>query len=68
VTDSLDDLLDGPDEHDLVERPGATGIARVDAVIDAVAGAADQPPVEQVAVFEQVHAELRRTLDEPGTA
>lgn len=61
--DPYDEVDDSP-----VERPEATGIARVDAVLDAVAASADLPPAEQVAVYEQAHAELRRTLDDPGPA
>lgn len=59
----IDDLDDAP-----AERPDATGIDRVDAVIDAVAVVGDRPLPEQVAVFEQAHAELRRTLDDPRPA
>lgn len=57
----IDELDDPP-----VERPDATGIDRVDAVIDAVAGVASSSLAEQVTVFEQAQAELRRTLDDPG--
>ena len=49
-------------EH-LAERPDPTGIPRVDAVVDAVAGLADQPVAEHVAVFEHAHTELRAALD-----
>ena len=41
---------------------------RVDAVIDAVATLGERPLAEHVAVFEQAHAELRRTLDDPRPA
>ncbi len=61
------DLYDEVDDR-AVERPEPTGIERVDAVLDAVASAADVPVTEQVAVFEQAHAELRRTLDDPRPA
>ncbi len=37
----------------------------MDAVLDAVAAVGDRPVEEQVAVFEQAHAELRSTLDDP---
>ncbi len=47
----------------LDERPEPTGLARVDAVLDAVAGLGDQPVAEHVAVFEQAHTELRAALD-----
>ena len=33
--------------------------------VDAVAGLADRPVDEHVAVFESAHDELRRTLDAP---
>ncbi|WP_139983585.1 hypothetical protein [Nocardioides litoris] len=65
----MSDLPDPLDEPDLpAERPEPTGVPRVDAVLDAVAAAADAPPAEQVVVLEQAHAELRRALDDPGTA
>ncbi|MDO9455020.1 hypothetical protein [Nocardioides sp.] len=60
MIDELDDLP--------AERPDATGIDRVDAVIDAVASVGDRPLAEQVTVFEQAHGELRRSLDAPGPA
>jgi hypothetical protein len=47
----------------LGERPEPTGIERVDAVLDAVAGLGDQPVADHVAVFEQAHTELRAALD-----
>ncbi|WP_170286234.1 hypothetical protein [Nocardioides rubriscoriae] len=50
------------------ERPDTTGIDGVDAVIDAVAMLGGLPLADQVAVFEQAHAELRRTLDDPRPA
>lgn len=58
--------LDDPAEH--AERPQATDVERVDAVLDGVAGASGLALAEQVAVFEQAHAELRRALDDPGAA
>lgn len=68
MTEGIDapelDQLDEPP----VERPDATGIERVDAVLDAVASSASAEPAEQVVVFEQAHAELRRALDDPGPA
>lgn len=51
-----------------VERPDATGVARVDAVLAAAASVGDLPLAEQVSVFETASAELRRTLDDPGPA
>jgi hypothetical protein len=50
---------DGPEER------VRTGVARVDAVIDRVAGLGDRPVDEHVSVFESAHEELRRTLDAP---
>lgn len=47
------------------EEPLRTGVERVDAVIDRVAGVVDRPIDEHVAVFESAHDELRRTLDAP---
>jgi hypothetical protein len=64
----LDELRDLDDPADRAERPEATGVERVDAVLDGVAGASGLALAEQVAVFEQAHAELRRALDDPGAA
>lgn len=47
------------------EEPIRTGVARVDAVVDSVSGLAERPVDEHVAVFEEAHDELRRTLDSP---
>lgn len=41
-----------------------TGIAAVDAVLDAVAGSAGAPPAQQAAVFAEAHERLRRALDD----
>jgi hypothetical protein len=60
MTEQLDDLDDLA-----LARPEPTGVPRVDAVLDAVAAVGDRPVDEQVAVFEQAHAELRSTLDDP---
>lgn len=49
-----------------VERPDATGVARVDTVIDALADLDPDALDQQVAVFEQAQTELRRALDDPG--
>ena len=64
----LDELADPAHAVDHAERPGATGVERVDAVLDGVAGASGLAPAEQVAVFEHAHTELRRALDDPGAA
>jgi hypothetical protein len=53
----------GADGH---EERVRTGVARVDAVIDRVAGLADRPVDEHVSVYEWAHEELRRTLDAPA--
>ena len=71
MTGSLEPMSDGTDWLDdevVVERPDRTGVDRVDAVLDAVSTVGDRPLAEQVAVFETAHAELRRTLDDPGPA
>lgn len=55
-----------------VAAPGApeptdtvvTGVASVDAVIDAVAAVDDQPLAEHAAVFTTAHETLRRALDD----
>ncbi len=48
-----------------VPAPTPTGIDSVDLVLDLVAGLDGRPLEEHATVFESVHAELRRTLDEP---
>ncbi len=60
------DVWEDPDV--ILERPGATGITRVDAAIDAVAGVGSGSLEEQVHVYEQVHVELRGVLDDPDAA
>lgn len=42
-----------------------TGITTLDGALQDVATLADRPVTEHVAVFEAVHAELRRPLDDP---
>lgn len=49
-----------------VPRPEPTGVPRVDAVVAAVDALREQPLDEHVAVLEEAHAELRRTLDDPS--
>jgi len=45
----------------------ATGVAGVDAVVEAVAALEDRPVEEHVVVFERAHEQLRRALDDaPG--
>lgn len=48
------------------DEPTRTGVERVDAVVDAVSGLAERPVDEHVAVYEEAHDELRRTLDSPS--
>ena len=48
------------------DEPVHTGVERVDAVIDKVSGLAERPVDEHVAVYEDAHDELRRTLDSPS--
>lgn len=57
---------DDPDV--MLERPDGTGIARVDAAIDTVAGIGSVPLEEHVGVYEQAHVELRASLDDPVAA
>ncbi|QCW50897.1 hypothetical protein FE634_11685 [Nocardioides dongxiaopingii] len=51
------------DDEPPFPRPEPSGDARVDAVIEAVAGLDDRPLEEHVAVLEAAHGELRRALD-----
>ncbi len=51
------------DAEQPADEPIRTGVERVDAVVDAVAGLENRPVDEHVAVFESAHDELRRTLD-----
>lgn len=51
-----------------VSTPGPTGIDAVDRVLDLVAGLDSRPLAEHAAVFEEAHADLRRTLDHPPTS
>jgi hypothetical protein len=63
----MSEELSVPETSDAAEQPAEeptrTGVQRVDDVVDAVAGLADRPVDEHVAVFESAHDELRRTLD-----
>lgn len=45
--------------------PMPTGIDAVDRVLDLVAGLDARPLEEHAAVFEEAHARLRHTLDNP---
>jgi hypothetical protein len=47
--------------------PVRTGVADVDAVLEAVEELEGRPLEEHVAVFEDAHGRLRRALDDPGT-
>ncbi|WP_244927887.1 hypothetical protein [Nocardioides sp. W7] len=44
-------------------EPVRTGVARVDAVIEAVEQLEERPIEEHVGVFETAHEELRRALE-----
>jgi hypothetical protein len=62
----VDEVVGGrelPEKGDAVR----TGVADVDAVLEAVEDLADRPLEEHVAVFEDAHGRLRRALDDPGT-
>jgi hypothetical protein len=48
-------------------EPGATGNPRVDAVVESLSTLDERPVAEHVAVFEQAHESLRRTLAGAGT-
>lgn len=60
------DVWEDPDV--ILERPGSTGLPRVDAVIDAVAIVGAGSLEDQVGVYEQAHVELRAVLDDPDAA
>ena len=45
------------------QLPESTGLAAVDAVLDAVAALDGRPVEEHVAVYEQAQEQLRRALD-----
>lgn len=45
--------------------PERTGNEAVDGVLDSLAGLADQPVADHVAVFERAHEQLRAALDPP---
>lgn len=51
-----------------VPAPTPTGIDDVDRVLDLVAGLESRPLEEHAAVFEEAHAGLRHTLDNPPDA
>ena len=58
-------------EHEDAGNPAGTGNADVDAVVGSLTALAGLPVAEHVAVFEQAHESLRRTLagagqDAPG--
>ncbi|MGA8845975.1 MAG: hypothetical protein WB471_05115 [Nocardioides sp.] len=72
------DVWDDPDI--ILERPGSTGLPRVDGVIASIANVAHVTDVgsasgigsgsleDQVGVYEQAHLELRAVLDDPDAA
>lgn len=53
-------------EPPAVAVPTQTGNAAVDGVISSLAGLADVPVAEHVAVFERAHEQLRGALDAPA--
>lgn len=59
--DSADESADQP-----VEAVEPTGNSAVDAVLESLAGLAQRPVPEHVAVFEQAHEQLRSALDAPS--
>jgi len=59
-----DDVWDDPDV--MLDRPEPTGLERVDAVVESVAGVGSVPLEEHARVYEQAHAALRAALDDPG--
>lgn len=50
-----------------VPAPTATGIEAVDQVLDLVEGLAERTLEEHASILEDVHGQLRRTLDQPPT-
>ncbi|HWM74050.1 MAG TPA: hypothetical protein VNQ53_09935 [Nocardioides sp.] len=58
------DITDAAPEP--AEEQVRTGVERVDTVVDAVSDLGERPVDEHVAVFEEAHDELRRTLDAPS--
>lgn len=50
-------------EQAIPAQPTSTGVAAVDAVMEAVTALEDQPLEEHVAAFESAHDQLRRALD-----
>lgn len=48
------------------ETPASTGHGAVDGVLASLAGLADLPADEHVAVFERAHEQLRGALDAPS--
>ena len=66
--DQQPDLDQGPWDEDpdvILDRPERTGLERVDAAVDAVAGVGTLAVGEHVRVYEQAHGELRSVLDDP---
>lgn len=67
MSEQVVDAWDQDDaEPEVQARPDATGVRRVDAVIEAVVALDDVPLAERVAAFETAHSELRGTLDDPS--
>lgn len=71
--ESVDEYVDAPDEEfgddypDAADQaPAATGHPAVDEVLRSLESLGDSPVDEHVAVFEQAHDQLRRTLSGAG--
>ncbi|MGO4257475.1 hypothetical protein [Marmoricola sp. RAF53] len=58
----VDEYVDEPDEAVVT----GTGHPAVDEVLRSLEGLSDEPVDEHVAVFEQAHDQLRRTLSGAG--
>ncbi len=59
-----DPVIARPDAENAISE--STGNEHVDEVVASLAGLDDQPVSEHVAVFEQAHETLRRTLSGAG--
>ncbi|RJS47302.1 hypothetical protein [Nocardioides cavernaquae] len=59
--DSADESAEQP-----LETVAPTGNGAVDVVLESLAGLAERPVAEHVAVFEQAHEQLRSALDAPA--
>ncbi len=62
-TAAVDDGVEGLGRPAVQADPVRTGDARVDDVLDILAGLDDRPVTEHAAVFEHAHDRLRAALD-----